>query len=152
MNNQTFAKMTKKQKKEYLSNDLVERLIRIEQRVSAKFGRLVPYNNTECYKSLSPENKERFEKYLKTKKVRKTLVASILIVPAILMILLNTKFTGNVIGETLPNNPLLDWFLLAFVLIAFISFALNFIYKRIRNKRFEKHFKVIDNIHFRKGF
>jgi cation transport ATPase len=150
--NQTFAKMTKRERKEFLSNDLVERLIRIEQRVSAKFGRLVPYNNTECYKSLTPENKNKFEKYMKNKKVKKVAIAALLVIPAMFFLLLNVSLTGNVVKENIGDNPFLDWFLIVFILISVGSYTINFIYKKVRNKRFEKHFKIIDNIHFRKGF
>ena len=62
MNQQQFKKLDAKEKNEFLSNDMSERIMRVEQKVSANFGRLLHYNNTEYYKSLTPVQKESFER------------------------------------------------------------------------------------------
>ena len=87
MTDQKFKLMSKKDKKDYLSNDLIERIIRIEQRVSARFGKIVSYSSTEYYKSLTNEQKSLFEKYLKSKKKKKLFFSSMFLLPLLSVLL-----------------------------------------------------------------
>lgn len=62
--------MAKNKKRDFLSNDFRERMIRIEQRVSGKFGKSLAYDKTEYYKSMGNEQKKEFRNYLKNKKTK----------------------------------------------------------------------------------
>ena len=63
--------MKKPEIKIFLANDLVERMIRIEQRLRDSLGeKQVPFYQTEYYKGLDGHQKEKFKEYLKKKEKR----------------------------------------------------------------------------------
>lgn len=62
-----FKNMSRAEKKDFLSNDLIERMIRVEQRVSSHVGRPVHYKDTQYYRSLSHDQKKKFESHLRHK-------------------------------------------------------------------------------------
>lgn len=66
-----FNAMAPDARDEFLSMDLIERMIWVEQRVSVHFRKFVKYNETEYYKSLPHNLKVKFENYLKWKKRKK---------------------------------------------------------------------------------
>lgn len=148
MNQQVFQKMNKKEKESFLSNDLTERIIRIEQRVSARFGRLVPYHDTEYYKSLSSCQREKFEKYLKNKKKKKLYISAIFLLPILALFLINANFTGNIVKENFGEYVVLDYAVFFFILIFIIAILISWSYRKSRNKKYENHFKLLENIHY----
>ncbi len=145
MDPQEFKKLTQKKRNEFLSNDMAERIIRVEQRVSAKFGSLLYYTNTEYYKSLTPAQKASFDKYLKNKNKKKSLIGLIFLIPIVFIFLLNVSFTGNVVNNNLGDYNLLNYVLAGFILISFLIFIIFIMYKIKRNKKIEGYFKIIDD-------
>jgi len=140
--------MNKKEKKEFLSNDLIERMIRVEQKVSYSFGKDLPYNKTEYYKSLTETEKKNFEEYLDKKQRRKYLLGLILLVPIIVIVLSNVQFTGRVIEESVSDLSFsyFSWIILGI----FGAGVFLFLFKRMRKKRLDSYGNVIDNILMRK--
>lgn len=136
---------TDKEKKEFLENDFIERIIRIEQRVSAKYGALVPYKETYCYKNLTPENKKRYEKYLKTKKTKKFAFAASFLIPLFGILFISKTITGNVIGGTNGLN-IYSILLIGFILISILIFISYLILDKRKRKRVDPLFKPLENL------
>jgi hypothetical protein len=129
--------MSKPEKKEFLSNDFIARMIRLEQRVSASFGEVIPYNKTKYYQSLTESERKKFEAYLKTKIGSKFLL---LFVGLFFVggFLLKGSMTGNVIGSS-------DGFSWEGLILIFLSFiGLGFLLTRhITKKRKERVFNSV---------
>ena len=142
--NQETHKMNSEEKKDFLSNDLTERMIRVEQRVSAKFGKPVLYNKTEYYKSLAPEQRSKFEKYLKNKKQKKYFWL-LLAVPVVLFLLFNARLTGSVIGNGSGSNGWMVFiFMIVAIVIVFAIFMLNMAIKNKKEKRFQEFYMILE--------
>jgi len=138
---------SKKEKKLFLSMDLIERMIRVEQRVSASFGEHISCNKTEYYKNLSKLEKKKFNQYLERKKTRKFLIRTFLLLILLSPIFLKIRFSGKVISENLQVPVLLLEKILFFLFLGFISIlSILIILKKIKKRKFEKHFKVLDGI------
>ncbi len=147
-----FKKMSKAQKKKLMSNDLSERLIRVEQRVSAKFAKPVPYNKTEYYKSLTPYQKKSFEKYLKNKNRKKVMGLFALLLPVLVLGFFNFSITGNVISEEVAKQGFnLTLILLGLFVFLFLIFAGIFLMKKNKKDKFKRYFDVIDDIVYGRG-
>lgn len=136
-----FIEMNKKEKKNFLSNDLVERMIRVEQRVSANFGQPIHYKNTNYYKSLRQHEKNDFEKHLK-KNNSKIFVFSILVLFA-------AGFSFNLTGNVIANSQIGIFAPLSLLLISINFFVLVFLLllthqKRSRRKRLNSLHSLID--------
>ncbi len=133
----TFEGMTKSQKKEFLSNDLVERMIRIEQKVSSHVGKPTHYKSTQYYKSLTEHQRHTFEKYLKHKD-KKLFFLSCL---TFLSLLGLGGITGNVV-LSLSSSGLRIGSLVAILLcLLLIAYILIRIYEK------KKRHKRLSNIH-----
>lgn len=145
---QTQVLKTKVEKKDFLENDFLDRLIRIEQRVSAKFGNLVKYTDTYCYKNLAPENRERYEKYLKSKKKKKFIFGASFLLPLFGILFLSNGITGNVVkGEVGETSFQMSYLVLFGFLIGLIfSVGLFFLVKHLRKRRFNSLFKPLEKI------
>ncbi|MEK6872038.1 MAG: hypothetical protein AABX16_04000, partial [Nanoarchaeota archaeon] len=63
IDNPEYHTMTKTEKKEFLSNDFIERMIRVEQRVAQTFGTKLSYKQTRYYQGLTPGEKRLFNAY-----------------------------------------------------------------------------------------
>lgn len=136
--------------------DLVERMIRIEQRVSASFGKKITYNQTDYYKSLSEKERKAFESYLKRNKRKKFLLGFLLLTPLLLLACLRMQVTGNIIRGAIEDNTkfdiaLLEPLLAFIVLAAIVIFLLTLAFKKRRNTKFEKNFEVLENVFLQKG-
>lgn len=147
-----FQELPKKEKKELLSMDLIERMIRVEQRVAASFGQYIPYNKTEYYRSLSGSERNKFEEYLKNKKNKKYI--ALIGFSSVFAIFIASKisFTGNAIKSIAGNSTLgiiQITSLAAGIGIIAAAFLLSSSKKK-RMEKFESHYKVIDDILIRK--
>jgi hypothetical protein len=151
MTDQKFKLMSKKDKKDYLSNDLIERIIRIEQRVSARFGKLVSYSSTEYYKSLTNEQKSLFEKYLKSKKKKKLFFSSMFLLPLLSVLLLNLGLTGNVVKDDFGTYNPYDYAIAGFLIVSFLAFIVFIYLRKSRKKKFDRYFTAIENIGYKKS-
>ena len=145
--NKDLTEMSKKEKKEFLSMDLIERLIRVEQRAASSFNEHIPYNKTEYYKSLEEHEKKKFDKYLKRKTRKKSLIFLFLLIVLVSPIFLKIGFSGFVVKENLQETfSLLGnglfLFGLVFICILFILFVLN----KAKKRKFEKYFDIIDKV------
>lgn len=143
-----FIKMTKPEKKQFLSNDLIDRMIRVEQRVFASFGEHVPYYKTQYYKNLTNQEKINYKEFVKSKETKVTVAIIAAAVTLILAILLNTNLTGNVVGEYVGEQAA-SATSLVFAVLVILIFALIFISsfsKKRKHKRFHSHFEILDSI------
>ena len=150
-NKKKFQEMTKKQKKNFLANDLSERIIRVEQRVSTKFGKLIPYNKTEYYKNMDKEEKKKFDEYLKNKGKREIFISAIFLGLILVLGFFNFSSIGNAVREDLSDSALKINLLFASVFIVFIfGLIINFLMRLKRKRMYRGHIRVIDNIVFPK--
>lgn len=140
--------MSKKEKKEFLSNDFIERMIKVEQRILSRFGDWVPYRRTKCYLNLTKPQRESYEKYLHSKKIKPLIIISILVLAALFVGFLNVRFTGNVINENVSktNSPIISMVIISLVMIGISFMIISFVLRRMKEKRFEKNFQIIDDI------
>jgi hypothetical protein len=144
--------MTPSEKKQFLSEDLIERMIRVEQKVSSQFNKELAYNETEYYKSLTPKEKDRFKKHLKKKKKKKWWKFFILGISITLLIFLKSNISGNIIKEELAiEASLIQTIILILVGVAFISMVAKFISKKSKEKVYKRHLSVIDRISLKKS-
>ncbi len=144
-----FQSMTKNQREDFLSNDLSERIIRVEQRVSTRFNQLIPYNKTEYYKSMSKEQKRSFEKYLKDKGKKKVLLLAALLIPLLILGFLNFSFTGEAVREGLVDSGININFIFVFIFLLFaIVLIIAFLIILKRKKKLNKHIRVIDKFFY----
>lgn len=145
---QTQILKTKQEKKDFLENDFVDRLVRIEQRVSAKFGKLIRYTDTYCYKNLTSENKKRYDDYLKTKKKKKFAFAASLAIPLMGILFLSNGITGNVVKEGVGEFSYQLLTLISLSFLAGLLFAVGIfaILKIRREKRFGPLFEPLEKI------
>lgn len=144
-----LEKMPKKAKKDFLSNDLAERIIRIEQRVSAKFGKFIPYKQTEYYESMNREQRRKFEKYLRNKKRKKALALSLVFISLLLFGLFNIQFTGNFMRETFGEVSFVNSAVLIVTGVGFVLIVYSFL-SRLRRKRLNETFKHFESVVFRR--
>ncbi len=144
-----LEKMSKEEKRCFLSNDFAERIIRLEQGISASFNKSVKYNDTEYYKSMTVQQQRDFEKFMKGKKKKIALHVLALLLPLALIFFLRADVTGNVIRENIGNSFSLTnlelglFFIFLILLIAWVYLALK---SKLRIRKFEKHSKIIENI------
>lgn len=148
---QSFNTMSRKEKKGFLANDLIERMIRIEQKLTGSFGGgFVPYYQTEYFKGLSEYEKNSFKKYLAAKEKRKKWRFLPWMGVILAGLFLSTKMTGNAIaGESIgTTNLLLAGIFILGILIYIAVFALQM----HRWNRLERHFSVIEKIISKRRF
>lgn len=137
--------MDKCEKKKFLSNDFIDRMIRVEQRVGSSLGDYVPYHKTNYYKSLSDSEKKSYNSYIK----RRGLVKVLALLPffgfLVLIGLLNFEFTGNVVKEEVEGLGL-DVFIIPFFVFISWFYIVSFLVRKVRDSNMEKYFDVIDEI------
>jgi hypothetical protein len=144
---ETQVLKTKTERKNFLENDFIDRLIRIEQRVSAKYGSLLSYDTTYCYKNLSPKNRERYEKYLKMKKKKKLVFATSFLLPLFGILFFFKGITGNVVlGGVDFSISVYSLVLVVFILVSLTIFIFHVFGKSRRKKKFDPLFEPLENI------
>jgi len=150
-NKKEFQEMTKKQKKNFLANDLSERIIRVEQRVSTKFGKLIPYNKTEYYKNMDKEEKKKFDEYLKNKGKKEIFISAIFLGLILVLGFFNFSSIGNAVREDFPDSALKINLLFVSGFIVFVfGLVVSFLMRLKRRRKYREHIRVIDNIVFPK--
>jgi len=143
--------MNKKEKKEFLSMDLVERLIRLEQRVSASFGKFIPYSETEYFKQLPEKEKKKFKDYLKRHKRRKFVLGFFLSFVILGAIILRGAITARVIEDNLPiPKDALGIFFVVFSVFFLLIITLSLIFKTKRERKVNHYFDIFNKIYFKK--
>lgn len=142
---ESFEGMSQKEKKEFLSMDLIERLIRIEQRVSAKFHKFVRYNETEYYKSLPEQKKKEFEKYLKRKKINKIFTILALLAPWILLTIFKFGISGRVVDNDTFSNASLEWTSIGLFVFILFCLMIKAVSSPKRAEKINSHFKILEN-------
>ncbi|MDP2673239.1 MAG: hypothetical protein Q8O84_05490 [Nanoarchaeota archaeon] len=150
-NQKKFQEMTKKQKKNFLSNDLSERIIRVEQRVSTKFGKLIPYNKTEYYKHMDKEEKKKYDEYLKNRGNKEIFVSAIFLGLILVLGFFNFSTIGNAVQEDFPDSALKINLLFVSVFIVLVfGLVVAFLMRLKRKRKYREHIRVIDKIIFPK--
>jgi len=149
-----LKEMSKSEKKQFLSNDFIDRMIRLEQRVSASLGEGKQYNKTDYYKGLQKSEKLNFNKYLRRKQKKKGWFSGILLLVLIGFLFLNIGFTGNVVRENIGvERVLFVSFLLVFLFLIGLSlFFIYFLFVSLEKRKFGKNFKILESIGLRREF
>jgi hypothetical protein len=141
-----FSELSKKEKKDFLSNEMIKRMIGIEQRVCVRFRRPVRYNETEYYKSLSPVQKKSFHKYLRLEKIKKIVSGIFFFSMLFLLVFINTNITGDIVSIPSPEKTGISFFLALLVIFFIILAILNFNEKMWKKSRFSEHEKILENL------
>lgn len=142
------AAMQKTEMKKFLSMDMAERLIRVEQNVASSFNKDVPYDKTAYYLSMTPEQKKDFDKFLKNKKKKRIMMSSSVLVSFLGLSIFGIGVTGNVVsnGQNMVTFSTSQIVLAGIfgILLAYAGYS--FISNKIKNKRFENTTDVINKI------
>jgi uncharacterized integral membrane protein len=150
---QTQILKTKEERKDFLENDFLDRLVRIEQRVSAKFGKLIKYNDTYCYKNLTPANKKRYDAYLASKKKKKFAFAVGFLIILFGVLFISNGITGNVVKTNLGESSynFITLILVSSLIGGLVAVTVFALILAKREKRFGPLFKPLENISKKKG-
>ena len=153
MKTKILQNMSSDEKKQFFSLDMAERMIRVEQSISASFHKYIPYNETEYYRCMSQKQKEDFEKFIRRKNKKKIFSLAALLAPLIIILALKTGMTGNAISENaLPGNAILifEWLMAALFLAILLIIINSFISKKRRDRKFKPHTKAMHDAASRK--
>lgn len=140
-----FNEMTKKERKNFLDADFINRMIRVEQHISKTFGEEVNYNETDVYNDLKDKERKNYENWLKKQKKIKGKLLLLLGTPVLLFFLsLNFQMTGNVVGggEGITLT-LLQSIILILTVFVFTIIGIIFLFKKRKNKKLDGHLSVI---------
>ena len=139
--------LPKPEKRKFLSMDLIERMIRVEQKVASTFGEKIPSKKTQYYKSLTSGEKKSFNNYLNKKRNKRFAFIVLTLIILSLPFLLNLNFTGNVIQEN-TSFPIsfIESGVLIFVVLFVAVFLIIFILERTKNKNLERHYDIVEGI------
>jgi hypothetical protein len=113
-------KINESEIKDFLSNDFIERLIRVEQRAAASFNQYIPYNKTRYYQELSKQEKERFERYLIKKKRKRFILPAVLGAFVLSLIFFVRGITGNVVGRSSGGSYFVGTFILGLICVVIV--------------------------------
>ena len=135
-------------KENQLPPELIRRFIRIEQRVSAHFGKPTEYNQTEYFKSLTNREKRSLEMYLKKQKLKKKRRFFLPIVVGILflcILFLSISLTGQTIQDSLHvNDSFLTGIFVVVLIIIVAGISISFLDKKRSERRFNYHLKPLE--------
>jgi len=137
--------MSKKEKKRFLSMDLAERMMRIEQSVGASFNKYVPYYQTEYYKSMNSSEQQKFKRFLKNKKKKKFSILLLAVLPVFALFFIQLNSTGEVIDKAIGKGTsfTLDIFIvIVSIIILYVILSYFFMHRR-HESRFNKHLNVL---------
>lgn len=148
-----LSEMSKQEKKIFLSRDMAERIIRVEQQVSASFNKHILYKDTNYYQSMTPAQRKNFDNYLKNKKLKKTLPLLFLILPLLLFLMLGSSITGDAVKGAVGDNAYssIEFSLLVLFFVSAIIFTWIFIKNAALKKKLDKNFSLIEDI-FKKKY
>jgi len=132
-----LANLTKKEKRKMASIDFIERIIRVEQRVSSSLGKHVLYNETEYFKSLNEKEKKAFEAYLKRKRNKRVIFLILIFFSLSAILFFNSRFTGNVISSN--GSGKLTMVFVYFLAVILVVFVFSEIIHKKREKEFNKY-------------
>ncbi|OYT35845.1 hypothetical protein B6U91_02355 [Candidatus Pacearchaeota archaeon ex4484_71] len=146
-NRRKRKKMSKREKKKFLSNDFIDRMIQVERNVSASLGEKKEYFETEYYNSLNNSQKRLYQSFLKSKISKRTWLFYGMIVSSILIPFFKTNnLTGGAVGTKVGTDGFVS-FIPLILLGVFVGIFLVFsIRERIKEKRVTRHTKIVDEI------
>lgn len=139
-----LQQMSPAEKEKFFSLDLAERMIRLEQKISASFNKFIHYRDTEYYKSMSKEQQQELEKFLKRKKTIMALIG--LLSPLLIISLLSITITGEAILENFISGGPINTLFLALAILIFISiiYLLFELFHHVnKNRKFRVHTRII---------
>ena len=135
-----------------ISLNTAEKMIRMEQNVASTFGKYISYNETDCYKKMSAEEKQNFERFKGTKKTKKIFIVIGLLALVLLFFLLKFSITGktveNVIGTETSN--VLGWIFVGLFVVGLIVFLFKHNQDKKLDSRFVNHSKVMYDLFAKK--
>lgn len=149
---QELQKMSQDQKKQFLSMDLADRMIRVEQNLVANVSKKkISCEDTEYYKSLKLNDKMSYLQYLKDKKKKQSKIIGLILAPLLLLTFFHSSLTGNVIVEngTIIFSPFEIVLIGIFVFLAGV-FLVLLLDRKLIDRRLNKHVKLIEHILARK--
>lgn len=141
-----FCDMANDEKRKFLSMDMTERMIRIEQTVASHFGDKIEYKDTNYFKSLPSEKKKEFAVYLKKKNGRnKILKLSAIVIPLISLAFVKFGVTGNAIKESIGEigANLSGYCLICLFLAVLVTSLVLTIFKKNKDQEFNEKTKVL---------
>jgi hypothetical protein len=139
-----LSEMTPKEKKDFLQHDLIERMIRIEQAVSANMGKPLKHNETDFYKELTKEEKMGFNRHINSKKRKGVLKMVALILPLAAFGFMRMSITGNAIRDSTGAEPYWwGWVALGIFIVLGVFFWASHILKKTMERRLKRHEKEL---------
>ncbi len=149
-----FHDISKKEKKEFLSNDFIDRMIRVEQTVSASLGESKSYSDTEYYNKLTKDEKVKFNKYLKNKKSQKIFFAVIVLMGILSVSIFNHKITGNVINSQIGKQAIgtISYILIGLIFIGLFLSAIFLASSKLKKRHSKRDADILKRILYRREF
>ncbi|MEK6885441.1 MAG: hypothetical protein AABX17_00575 [Nanoarchaeota archaeon] len=143
-----FCDMTKSEKKKFLSMDLAERMIRIEQRVSAHFHKNVPYNETEYYKGMTPLERTEFERHIRANRTKKICLTALIVIPTAILMALNMSLTASVVKDNLgiDYSNSTKFFIWAGTMIFAIAVLIKSFSRRVIESHDDSHLDIFNKL------
>ena len=132
-----------KNNNELLSQDLIDRIIRVEQKICRRHNKNIQYKDTYYFKSLSSKEKKDYEKFLHNR-TRKALFFYSALMIFLMVFFSQVRLTGNAI----LGNPItiINYFPAVLILVVIFIYLLYFILKRSREKRFDDCENIINKV------
>ena len=149
---ETLQAMSLDQKKKFLSMDLANRMICIEQKLVANVSKKkIKPQETEYYKSLCILDKANYEQYLKDKKKKRSIMGGLIIAPLLALALFRPTSTGNVIVEngTITFSSF-ELVLMGVFVLLICLFLVLYLDRKLIDHRLNKHVRFIEHILARK--
>mgnify|MGYP004004032681 CR=1 FL=1 len=138
-----LKEMSKKEKKQFLTNDFIDRMIKVEQRVFASLGEHLPFNKTNYYKGLKIHEKKNYIDWVKLQKNKLRATLLLLFALSVPFFLLS----GGITGYSIHKNP--EFFQITGLIIIVLAIIISSTYhfgKKKKRKKFHGHFQILDNI------
>ena len=122
---------------------MVDELVRIEKKVHARSGEIIPLQNTISFQPLPIKEKVNYVDYLKKRESHKKVFYIFFVIPLVLIVLLNSGITGLAITDEKTTN-FIEILLMLFLLLVVIVFVIKNISNKKINKRLKEHSRIIE--------
>ena len=132
-----------------ISTQLAEKMIRMEQANAISLdNRRISYNQTDFFKKMPSEDKEKFESHLKRQERLPVIFGVSMILPLLLFSLTKISFTGNVIAENLSEGTLgtLGIFFMSMFFCSLALFAHYTLSRKSLDNTFSKNSRIMENM------
>jgi hypothetical protein len=138
--------LSSQERDRFCSLDMADRLIRVEQRVSASFGRPTLYRETNYYKSLNANQRKELDIFLKRKKMNKLFLLFLITVPLLGFVFLGKGLTGYAVLDSAPQSFMIQSVLGLISLVSAVTLIFLIASKSIKDKKYNSYTSIIDNL------